>query len=207
MCKQTRKQTVASLKGEKAFDESVSGSPSQPQTELQSRRTRKVQFDTIEIRKYNKVLGDNPACRDGPPTQLDWEYSVLPSTSIDEYEEKRRPRRLRRHLALTSITRRNSMFYHFGYTHEEIDEAAEAIKKIQKQRQVTKKLKSNGKKERTQEVFENVTKTIKRTFSKEKLNYKQFESDQGIASARSSMKLDSRHSLSFDDTPQHILVR
>lgn len=136
------------------------------------RRSTKVKFSTIEIRKYNKVLGDNPACSSGAPTQLDWDYSVLPTKTIDDYEENRLPRRRRVHLALTPITRRNSMHYHFGYSHEEIDEAAEAIKKIKKQRQSTKKLKSNGHKERTQEVVQNVTRRIKRTFSKEKIYYK-----------------------------------
>lgn len=129
---------------------------------------KSLQFTTIEIRKYNRTLGDHPSCSDGPPVQLDWEYTIEPKTDIDEYEKNRLPRRSRRHLALTSITRRNSMYYHFGYTHDEIDKATESVKKIKKQRNVTKKLGTSI--EKTQEVVQNVTRRIKRTFSREKLH-------------------------------------
>ena len=61
------------------------------------------------------------------------------------------------------------MYYHFGYSHEEIDKASEGIKRIKKNRVITKSLKSNGHMEKTQEVVQNVTRRIKRTFSKEKI--------------------------------------
>lgn len=157
MCKQTINQSQQSM----------------TKSQTESRKTaRSVKFSTIEIRKYNRILGDNPACTSGPPTQLDWGYTSLPSKTLDEYEDNRLPRRTRRHLALTSITRRNSMYYHFGYTHEEIDKAAEGIKKFRKQRDITKSLRTNGHKEKTQEAVQNVTRRIKRTFSKEKIYIK-----------------------------------
>lgn len=61
------------------------------------------------------------------------------------------------------------MHYHFGYSHDEIDRAAEAVKKIQKQREVTRRLSKNA--EKTQEVVQTVTRRIKRTFSREKIYY------------------------------------
>ena len=51
-------------------------------------RPRKLQFSTIEVREYNRTLGDNPACTCGPPTQLDWDYAVTCNTTLDEYEKK-----------------------------------------------------------------------------------------------------------------------
>ena len=132
---------------------------------------KSVRFSSIAIRKYDKTLGDNPSCTDGCPTTLDWTYSVQPVVSIDEYETNRLPRRTRRHLVLTSITRRNSMFYHFGFSHEEIDKAAESIKKFQKQRQYTKKL--SKKHEKTQEIVQNVTRKLRRIVSREKMDWNQ----------------------------------
>jgi hypothetical protein len=132
-------------------------------------KKKSLRFTTIEIRKYDRTLGDNPAVSNGPPIQLDWTYSVLPVVTVDDYETNRLPRRPKRHLSLSPITRRNSMYYHFGYSHDEIDRAADSVKKIQKQREVTRKLSKNA--EKTQEVVQNVTRKIKRTFSREKLYY------------------------------------
>ena len=142
-------------------------------TEDSSNRRNKVKksvrFGTLEVRKYDKTLGDNPSCTDGVPTTLDWTYSVQPEVSLDEYETNRIPRRSRRHLVLTPITRRNSMFYHFGFSHEEIDKAADSIKKFQKQRQLTKRLSKNQ--EKTQEIVQNVTRKLKRIVSRDKIHW------------------------------------
>ncbi len=63
------------------------------------------------------------------------------------------------------------MFYHFVYSHEEIDKAAESIKKFQKQRQYTKKL--SKKHEKTQEIVQNVTRKLRRIVSREKMDWNQ----------------------------------
>jgi|EP01083_Nonionella_stella_P000141 hypothetical protein len=129
----------------------------------------RVTFGNIEIRRYNRILGDNPACIVGPPIQLDWTYnpdSIL-SVPIEEYENNRYPRRTRRQLVMTTITRRNMMTYHFGCTHEEVDAAERSTKKIQRQRAQTKTLKPCV--ERRQEITQSITRRMKRTLSREKL--------------------------------------
>lgn len=63
------------------------------------------------------------------------------------------------------------MYYHFGYSHEEIDKCAESVKKTQVQRKITKKL--SKKAEKTQEVVQTLTRRIKRTFSREKIYWDQ----------------------------------
>ena len=66
------------------------------------------------------------------------------------------------------------MHYHFGYSDQEIDKAVEGIKKTKKQRQLTKAISPSA--ERTQESWQNVTRRIKRTFSREKIYY-QYKSE------------------------------
>ena len=149
----------------------VNADTTEESNKQQNKVKKSVRFSSIAIRKYDKTLGDNPSCTDGCPTTLDWTYSVQPVVSIDEYETNRLPRRIRRHLVLTSITRRNSMFYHFGFSHEEIDEAAKSIKKFQKQRQDTKKL--SKKQEKTQEIVQKVTRNLKRIVSREHIDWNQ----------------------------------
>eukprot|EP00934_Nitzschia_sp_Nitz4_P002755 Nitzschia sp. Nitz4//scaffold163_size50693//41752//42222//NITZ4_006995-RA/size50693-processed-gene-0.37-mRNA-1//1//CDS//3329538052//2745//frame0 len=39
------------------------------------------------------TLGDNPACRTGPPVSLDWEYEVLPVYNVIDFDKMRRMQR------------------------------------------------------------------------------------------------------------------
>lgn len=125
----------------------------------------RVKFTNIEIRKYNRILGDNPACLSGPPLQLDWTYGNdtddIVRKTIDDYESDRLPRRTRRQLVMTTITRRNMMVYHFGCSHHDVDEATRGIKKIRKQRQKTKSL--TPAEEKRQEIAEFIAKKVKKT--------------------------------------------
>lgn len=138
----------------------------------------RVKFGDLEMRFYNRRLGDNPACTSGAPVELDWTYNKDTfSTSINEYETHRLPRRSRRQLAMTSITRRNMMIYHFGCTHDQIDRAAQGTKKIQRQRQKTKTLSPAV--ERRQEMTESFTKMFFRR-SRSKDNLLTFEQKRTI---------------------------
>lgn len=127
----------------------------------------KIQFTDISIRLYNRILGDNPAVSDGPPIQLSWEYIEKETRSLDEYEANRLPRRPRHHLVLSNTRRNQIMQLHFEYSQEEIDKATNGVKKIQKQRELSKMITPFV--EKRQEIAQKVTRTIKRTFSREKL--------------------------------------
>lgn len=35
-----------------------------------------VQFNNVEIREYNIILGDNPSCNGGPPLSISWDYDI-----------------------------------------------------------------------------------------------------------------------------------
>lgn len=57
------------------------------------------------------------------------------------------------------------MITFWGYSHDEIEEASRGIKKVRKQREKSKVVKSGGRKERAQEVGQMVVKGLRRTFS------------------------------------------
>lgn len=52
-----------------------------------------VSFDTVEVREYPIILGDNPAVSEGPPLTIDWDYDNVDEFSLDEYETTRPQRR------------------------------------------------------------------------------------------------------------------
>lgn len=100
---------------------------------------KSIQFTTIEIRTYNRILGDNPACSCGPPTELGWDFKEECSTSLDNYECNRQPLRPKLELALSAFERRYLLHSRFGFTHQEITQACANIQKIRKQRAWSKR--------------------------------------------------------------------
>jgi hypothetical protein len=110
--------------------------------------SKSVRFGLIDQRIYNRIVGDHPDVKVGPPITFSWEYGVLPSTPIDEYEQQKQRSStssstvsrqyqpsyygLRR---LSSITRKNMLRTLFEVSEDEILAAEREVQLIQKQRE------------------------------------------------------------------------
>jgi hypothetical protein len=103
------------------------------------RRSSKIQFSTVEVRQYERVLGDNPGVSSGPPVSIGWKHFedrtvVLP---IDEYEYY--------HGACTEdqcemiLTRfeRETMPLELGYTEKELVQSIRENYKVKNKRRQT----------------------------------------------------------------------
>lgn len=54
------------------------------------RKTRLVQFESVEIRSYPIVLGDNPSVSGGgPPVSIGWEHDSVTKQSVDNHENEK----------------------------------------------------------------------------------------------------------------------
>ena len=106
--------------------------------------SKTVRFGMIDQRIYNRMVGDHPDVRVGPPITFSWEYGVLPSTPLDDYEQQKQQQEqrssslgrptytgLRR---LSSITRKNMLRNMFEISEDEILAAEREVQIIQKQR-------------------------------------------------------------------------
>eukprot|EP00521_Asterionellopsis_glacialis_P013381 CAMPEP_0195306748 /NCGR_PEP_ID=MMETSP0707-20130614/37355_1 /TAXON_ID=33640 /ORGANISM="Asterionellopsis glacialis, Strain CCMP134" /LENGTH=578 /DNA_ID=CAMNT_0040370975 /DNA_START=457 /DNA_END=2193 /DNA_ORIENTATION=+ len=72
--------------------------------------TTMVTFTKIEIREYERVVGDNPSVSSGVPLSIGWKYSPLKSIHVDEYEQNRQyERRMVTSDLLVSPTKREYM--------------------------------------------------------------------------------------------------
>jgi len=91
---------------------------------------KRVAFGSVQVREYNRTIGDNPFVRVGVPVSLDWQFSERSEVPIDEYEQSRPPRKAV--LRLSSITRRNMLLNVWGYTEEDIANADKEIQKIKR---------------------------------------------------------------------------
>ena len=97
---------------------------------------KEVSFDVIQIRHYQMILGDNPACSIGAPVQLDWKHEHEEKHDLDIYEVQRRPRRKLRHLVL-SYYRRKDILLQAGYNENEMRLVEKQTAKLKRQRKTT----------------------------------------------------------------------
>ena len=98
-----------------------------------------VKFNSIQIRNYDITLGDNPSCNYGPPVTLDWNYDEMEPISVDAYEEGRgRPPRKMHQLHMLSRQRANLLKITAGVTDDELASVMDELRKIQKQRNMTR---------------------------------------------------------------------
>ena len=103
-----------------------------------------VKFDSIVIREYTRIIGDNPACSSGAPISLGWFYNPdreqeLPLELFEKYREgKRRDANM---MKMPPSIREQVLVNEWGVTMREIYEVSNENKKVQDQRiKTTKKV-------------------------------------------------------------------
>jgi hypothetical protein len=105
---------------------------------------RSVSLVSVEVREYDRTIGDNPSCRSGPPLSLDWSYSKKyeQPKALDEYELEREPERVQHldSLRVNKYRRRNLLSFNWGHSEEEMKSARQETKKLQRQRSLTQML-------------------------------------------------------------------
>jgi hypothetical protein len=94
---------------------------------------KSVSFGSIQQREYNRIVGDHPDVRVGPPVTFSWEYSELSPVSVDDYESNRVP--YKKLLRMSSITRKNMLRTIFDIPEEDIRLAEKEVQKIRQQRE------------------------------------------------------------------------
>ena len=128
------------------------------------RKTRLI-WGSVQIREYNRIVGDNPGVSVGPPLTLDWDYYEHEPIGLTDYEETRQKRKNFWRLRLSSVTRRNMLKNVFGISDEEIAAAEKGIEVIRKKRELTAKQSKLSTSVET--AFQSARRKIRKRFSKE----------------------------------------
>ncbi|KAL7533541.1 hypothetical protein ACHAXR_005303 [Thalassiosira sp. AJA248-18] len=104
-----------------------------------AKMSRNVSFHSVDVREYDRTVGDNPSCRSGPPMSLDWSYSKKYEKNINEYELERSSDRVSsiKKLHMNKYKRRNVLAFHWGHSEDEMKAARRSTKKIQRRRSMT----------------------------------------------------------------------
>ena len=99
-------------------------------------RDTKVKFGNVDIRIYERVLGDNP-CSAGPPVSIGWRYNIKNSMSLSDFEKKRLKTRKNSQDLVLSRERREAILMHVGYSRAELAERIRKNVKVKNQRRQT----------------------------------------------------------------------
>lgn len=92
---------------------------------------RSVSFDSIFVREYDRVLGDNPACAKGPPISIGWQYESKDSLPLEVYEQTKPSGRTKRQLHLSASRRKTMLLRDWNFHEKELDQAQREIEYIQ----------------------------------------------------------------------------
>ena len=103
-----------------------------------SNRTRKINFSTVEVRQYERILGDNPSCSSGAPVSIGWKFFqertlCLP---VDEYEYYHGHFRDECDMVLDR-QERETLLYELGYSEKDLAKVVRENVKMKKNRRQT----------------------------------------------------------------------
>lgn len=119
---------------------------------------KKVGFNYVYLRHYERILTDNPAVQSGPAIGIGWRYKRGCCFDVDEFEQCRGLPRRSDELILSRTTREN-ILRGCGYNQKDIADMVRVILKAKNQRKTTvNNLSSQG----MEETVENARKTVKR---------------------------------------------
>ena len=115
-------------------------------TSMRNVVTKRVAFNTIEVREHNVTLGDNPSCSNGPPVSMKWEHNNSYQMSIDDYESERGSRREKSELVIPREVRLH-LIKKDGVSRREIRDVIVENKKIREQSRKNKVQNQNSARE------------------------------------------------------------
>jgi hypothetical protein len=143
---------------------------------------KSVRFSAVQVREYNRIVGDHPDVRVGPPISIGWDYVEHEAQPVDRYEADRPPRSMLRRLS--SITRKNLLINVFGVSEQEIRAAEKEVQVILKSRE------RNSKSVKREKALKSATRRMKRVMLGESLM-------RGLAAAAGAMMPLSTHGTSM----------
>ena len=121
-----------------------------------TKNKRSVSFDRIDIREYQRTVGDNPSVSSGPALSLAWDYSDSVRSTVDNYESERGSRRKMMEMVVPRFER-ELLLKDSGVSRKEMAQCVRTINHIKAKRRQTV---NNLKMSKMEENWEGVTRTM-----------------------------------------------
>lgn len=91
-----------------------------------------VAFSTIEVREYERIVGDNPSCTRGPPMSIGWAYILSYCGNVKDYETSEKThKRSKKEFYFTADQRTKLLTEEWEIPEEELTRARREITYIQ----------------------------------------------------------------------------
>ena len=97
-------------------------------------RKKSVSFSTISLQYYPIILGDNPACSQGPPITIDWDHFAKQTFDVDYYESEKECSRDTSQMRIPGTFRARLLKITNGTTNKEIQPVLNEVRRIQLRR-------------------------------------------------------------------------
>lgn len=122
---------------------------------------KSVYWKEVEIRQYERTVGDNPSCSSGPPLSIGWHFDAKHTTmSIDGYETLRPPRKSQFEMVMPREERQEILMDEWKVSQALIATAIRTNIKAKNQRRRT--VNNLGKMTKLEEVMESAQRKMKR---------------------------------------------
>ena len=158
---------LRSAMSSRTLHESLHRGKSAGRNEKRGRSRSVVSFDQVNIREYERILGDNPSCTSGPPLSIGWRFSPHQTVfSVDDFEHgKGNMPRYKSAFLVPKAIRERVLKEHAGVSRREM---VETVRGIQKQKSQRRKTAANLGMQNTEEKFETVRRTMQKAVGKRK---------------------------------------
>ena len=124
---------------------------------------RNISFSKIEIREYERTIGDNPCVSAGPPLALGWKYNPQHTVfDIEEYEDAKDPRS-KAEMLMPRHVREVTLKEYWGVSRSEMKIVAKDINVTKRNRRATAQ--SSNATEKRHENLEKASRKVKRIVS------------------------------------------
>eukprot|EP00521_Asterionellopsis_glacialis_P009881 CAMPEP_0195288504 /NCGR_PEP_ID=MMETSP0707-20130614/5146_1 /TAXON_ID=33640 /ORGANISM="Asterionellopsis glacialis, Strain CCMP134" /LENGTH=545 /DNA_ID=CAMNT_0040348383 /DNA_START=443 /DNA_END=2080 /DNA_ORIENTATION=+ len=134
---QPRKDHNQDTSGRKGTEIATAASAAATTTSNINKRARSVSFDKVEIRCYERTIGDHPSCSSGPSVSIGWKYEdSTKKYEVDNYEIQR-PQRKKEYELILTRQEREDLLRNLGYNRFDIAESVRGIIKVKKNRRQT----------------------------------------------------------------------
>lgn len=149
----------------------------------------------MNIREYERILGDNPSVTSGPPLGIGWKYVPEPIVmNVDDYENgKGLPRSSSEYLVPKSV-RENMLKEHAGVSRREMVNVVRAIQKEKSQRRKTVvNLSMSRAEEKVEGAKRKIKKILKPSTSYEHVEARLWDEAHAVAMDKAKKLEDSLH--------------
>lgn len=162
--KKSRPQIIPALRVKTQFD-----SIKQKGLKRNDIRHKRVEISFLEVREYPVVLGDNPACAEGPSLSIDWAHDPQTVFILDvaTFEKMRGRRRNSIELLISKYSREKKLL-RVGVTKKDMAQAIRESRRIKHSRMVSSQQQGM---DNMHESMEKVTSGIKSMFAWKKSSY------------------------------------